>query len=393
MVGPITTAGSRRPHLPAIDVVRAVTVLTVISVHSLSVLIPEDPGAAGVVLTVFHSSREVFLLLSAMVLTWSLGDRPVRPWAFWRRRAPLVVGPYVLWSVVYFVSGGSTGGLARLGLDLTDAGAHYHLYFLLLTLQLYLVMPVVLPWLRARAARPWVVVAASAALQVAFTAAVHWQVTLPPPVSWLAGHPGTWLFSYQLYVVAGVMVGLHAEKVSLWCAHHVPALLVAAGATVAAAVAGYGMEVLAGWAPVRASGVFQPAVTVTAVVIGALELGVGYRVTARASSTTLRRLLACSDLSFGVYLLHPLLLQVLQEWSMTGRLLASLPPAVAVGVVVLVVVPVVGAVAAAAVHGLRSTPLSVVTTGRPRRSAPLLAPAGAGPAVVPAADSTLPAGQ
>lgn len=208
---------------------------TVISVHLLSQLLPSGSGAAGAVLSLLHSSREVFLLLSALVLTYSGGGRPVSPGSFWRRRAPLVLAPYVLWTVIYFVADGPSRSPAaaagRLAVDLLSGGARYHLYFVLLTLQLYLVFPWVRPWVARRAEHPARLVAASAALQLAFTAIAHYRLPVPPPLSWLTTHPGTWLPSYQLYVVLGVLVGLRSADAARWCAGHLRALSAAAGVT------------------------------------------------------------------------------------------------------------------------------------------------------------------
>ena len=45
----------------------------------------------GAVTTVFHTSRELFLLLTALVLTYNYGHRPPEGRRFWRRRFWLVL--------------------------------------------------------------------------------------------------------------------------------------------------------------------------------------------------------------------------------------------------------------------------------------------------------------
>jgi peptidoglycan/LPS O-acetylase OafA/YrhL len=362
---------SGRPHLAALDVVRLVTVATVIAVHLLSQLIPAD-GAAGAVLSLLHSSREVFLLLSALVLTYSGAGRPVSPSSFWRRRAPLVLAPYALWTVIYFVADGPSRSPAaaagRLAVDLLSGGARYHLYFVLLTLQLYLVFPWVRPWVARRAARPARLVAASAALQLAFTSVAHYRLAVPPPLSWLTTHPGTWLPSYQLYVVLGVVVGLRSADAARWCADHLRLLSVAAAAAATVTLLSFALSVtVARTGTLRASEVFQPAVVLESVAFAAVELGVGVRLCRRSSRRVLAGLARGSDLSFAVYLAHPLLIQALLAWTPVRAWLAALPAGVAVAAVVLVVTPAVLVITGAMAAALRATPLSLALTGRRTR--------------------------
>lgn len=346
--------------------------LSVIVVHSLSILVPEDGGPAGALLSVFHSSREVFLLLSALVLTYTAGSGPVDAGRFWRRRFPLIAAPYVAWSVIYLLTDGdlrSPGyALSRLGFDLLTGHARYHLYFVLLTFQLYLVFPWLLRWVRAREGRLLRLGAASLALQVAFTAVTRWHLDVPPPLSWLSAHPGSWLASYQLYVIAGIAAGLHIHEVTQWCSRHVRALAVLAGAVVGASLAWYGVDVrVLGTNPVQASDVFQPAVVFESLALAALELGACERWTARARPAAMRVIGTGSDLSFGIYLLHPMLLELAIHLGVAAAL-AGLAPVAAVAAVVLVVAPALLAAAAAATALLRRTPASVMLTGRRRRA-------------------------
>ncbi|MBO0730887.1 MAG: acyltransferase family protein, partial [Acidimicrobiaceae bacterium] len=84
-------------HLHALDVVRLVTFVTVIAVHSTSVLLPDTTVGAGAGVLLLHTSREIFVLLSAFVLCYSSRGRVTDRRRFWRRRFPLVLAPYVVW--------------------------------------------------------------------------------------------------------------------------------------------------------------------------------------------------------------------------------------------------------------------------------------------------------
>lgn len=365
------TAIARPGHLHAVDVARVATVVGVIGVHSTSILLPAGDQAAGAVLTVLHTTREVFLLLSAFVLTYSVQGRVTAHGAFWRRRLALVAVPYLVWSAIYVVADGHLTGtgtvLGRYARDLLTGGARYHLYFLLLTMQLYVVFPWVVGWLNRRKDLHRRILSVSLGLQLLFTAAVHYRLPAPAPIStWLAS-PGSWLPSYQLYVVAGMLAALHHEAVFQWLRGHARLVGLATAATAAVGLGSYLIDVhLAGLTPVRASEVFQPAVVLESLTFAAAELTVGLWIAARASGRRRRRLERGGDLSFGIYLAHPLVLQAIAATGI-GAALASLGGGAAEAVVLLGVVPVIFLATALGVDVLRRTPLSLALTGRAAR--------------------------
>ena len=240
--GAAPAAGSpSRAHLPAIDVARLFAVTGVIVVHTTS--LTADPGslAAGGILVVLHITREVFLFLSAFVLAYTARQPAPRGHAFWRRRFPLVAIPYAAWTAIYVVADGHYGSVpamvGRFAEDLVTSGAHFHLYFLLLTLQLYIVFPVLLTWVDR--SKPRHLIVGAAVFQLAFTAAIHYRLHLPAPASTWLSHPGSWLPSYALYVVAGLVAGRHYQAMATWLGARARLVAGVAGGAVALGLASY----------------------------------------------------------------------------------------------------------------------------------------------------------
>jgi peptidoglycan/LPS O-acetylase OafA/YrhL len=376
--GVMGSPGSR--HLHAVDVIRVLTVAGVIAAHSTTLTMPVVTAATGVVLIIVHVTRDVFLLLSAFVLAWSFLARPVPPRSFWRRRFPLVAVPYVVWSVIYIVADGDAGSplhfAGTLGLDLLDGGAHFHLYFLLLTLQLYLIFPALLGFLARRPRWHAPLLALSVAGQLAFTAAVHYGWRPEVLKVWL-DHPGSWLPSYQLYVVAGVLGALHFEAVIAWVRRRAAAIVIAYVVAVAVALGSYVIDLkLLGYGPVRASEVFQPTTVVEALAATLAQLALGLWVADRIGERRRRQLRTVSDASFGIYLAHPLLVAGLLDaagWIGLSGAVGTLPSGLIEAMVVVGLVPFVYAVTLGAVLLARRTRLSLALTGRRR-----LAPAASG---------------
>ena len=76
---PGTPAPRSRPNIIAFDMIRLIIMVFVVSVHTLSFAAGQVTMSVGAVTTVFHTSRELFLLLTALVLTYNYGHRPLQP--------------------------------------------------------------------------------------------------------------------------------------------------------------------------------------------------------------------------------------------------------------------------------------------------------------------------
>jgi peptidoglycan/LPS O-acetylase OafA/YrhL len=335
-----------RAHLHSIDLVRVLTVGLVIGVHTVSV----QPGGTGLtngaLLTVLHVSREVFFLLTAFVLTYSYRDREPRWPAFWRRRYLLIGVPYLVWSTIYFVAHGNGLHLDRLLRQLVTGTAEYHLYFLLVSMQLYLVFPLLRRLLRAATGRHGWLLAGAVAYQIGIYA--------------LAPENGL-LSSYLGFVIAGGIAAAHADALFAWTRTRKRLILAGTAPAVAAGVGWFFLQVLVLGRPAPvASAVFQPIVVVESFAIAWTFLALGLAWQDRGTPGR-RWVRTAADASFGVYLAHPLVLLLI----VTGGLgaAARLPGPAVTAISVVVAVPLVYLFCVSAVAGLRRTPLSLPLTG------------------------------
>jgi len=369
-----------RPHLAAVDVVRVAMIAGVIAVHTIAYTTNPTNATAGAVASLLHVNREVFFFLTPFVLTYSYGMR--HGWSlakFWKKRYILVGVPYLVWTAVYFVADGGgyhpwTAPVRRLAGNLLAGTARYHLYFLLVTMEIYAVFPLLLWLLRATRRHHGALLAASFVAQVAFTATLHyargWSQSLPVLGFW-ARHPDQLLPSYQLYLIAGGVAAMHLDDVATWVRAHRRAIGIAAVVGLAASLGSYVLDHLVAGMDAAASGeVFQPMMVVTSAATIAGLFALGQRWAERGPD---RRFAAASrtasDVSFGVYLAHPLALQAFL--GLAGPLVArtaagEVPSGIVLIVDLAVVVPLLYAVSAVAVRWARRTPLSLAVAGRPQ---------------------------
>ena len=368
---------NRRPHIVAFDMIRLIIMVFVVGVHTLAFGGGAVTVTLGAVTTVFHTSRELFFLLTALVLVYNYGHRENVNWLrFWRRRYWLVVPAYVTWSFVYFLADGDWHGslpsiASAFGHDLLNAGARYHLYFLLVTMQVYALFPVIRWVLRKTAGHHAALFATACVYQVVLTAAIQYQWPRGGTIGgWLNGAAsGIWMESYVLYIVGGAIVGWHFERVCEVTRRYASGVTVAlaAGFGVAAGVGVYLAQIYAaGATPGKASAVFQPVVVVEALCFGWALLAGGLLWSDRGARG--RKFFAAgSASSFGIYLGHPLVLQfVLWLASLSGflalvRSAGSVPEVLALLGLFL---PVIYAGAWVIASAARRTPLSLALTGR-----------------------------
>jgi peptidoglycan/LPS O-acetylase OafA/YrhL len=360
-----------RRHLDAVDVVRALTIALVIGVHTLSTLPQATDVSTGAFVIAFHVSREVFLFLTALVLIHVYGRRPVRWTVFWRRRYLCVAVPYATWTVVYLLLDGQrldplSTFLAALAHDLISGASRYHLYFLLVTMQIYLCFPLLRWLLRVTRRHHGILLAICVVYQLVFSLAVHERWPAPGIVGAWLRTPDAALPSYLLYVVAGGVAAWHLEALIAGIRRHHRALLLAGALSIVAGITVYLEQVARGVLPQTASAVFQPIVVVeTAGVVAAFfSLGVMWADRGRPA----RRLITdVSDASFGIYLAHPLLLEGLAAIVLSARLqtaVAGLPVMLALALALVVLTPALYASTAVLAMLARRTPLSLPLTGR-----------------------------
>jgi poly(3-hydroxybutyrate) depolymerase/peptidoglycan/LPS O-acetylase OafA/YrhL len=359
---PGTAARRSRPHIVAFDMIRLIIMVFVVSVHTLSFAGGGITMSVGAVTTIFHTSRELFLLLTALVLTYNYGQRDkLKAGTFWRRRFWLVLPAYIAWSAIYYAADGHTRGAFPMAFlrDLADAGARYHLYFLLVSMQIYLLFPVI-RWVLKKTERyhAWLF-GLALAYQVWLTIGLHYKVGRSGNgllAQFLNGAgTGIWIDTYVLYVVAGALAGWHFEQLCAFTRRHLRsgwrvALVAAAG--VAAGIGVYLIEIeVFGATPNNASLLWS-------------DRGAPARKFAAAGSAS----------SFGIYLAHPLVLQVLllivgshyfgANGGLTGWLHRLHHSSLEVLILLFIAVPLIYACAWVIASVMRRTPVSLLFTGR-----------------------------
>ena len=373
-------AKGTRKRLDHIDAMRPVKQAAVISTHALIYFAPVGAGLLtidGLVIT--HFSREAFLFVSACMLAFSYRDHDrVATKQYWGRRFMSVGLPYLVWTLIYFlfveltpVSGFpyyrfngsymfSVNALQHLG-SLTWQG-YYHLYYLLVIMEFYLLFPLLLKYIKRWRSQHVLIMVLALVWQIAFSVVVsrHWLFAI---------RPGFWqtrlIFSYPVYLLGGIIAALHLDDVHAWVVRHARFIV---AATVASAVGAIALN------NVHQQGFFDEylrpggnpfAVAVIPYTVGAILcvylLGV-FLVSPARSLRTRAAVKSGSDNSYGIYLSQLiwifLLLRVWHHFNFS-------PPFPVGPIIAVVLVYSMGFLVSALVA---RTPLARAVTGRSRAS-------------------------
>ncbi len=355
-----------RRRLDNVDAMRPVKQAGVVSTHSVLLFAPAAASvSSGAVVLLLHVSREGFFFVSACMLSYAYRDLHrggLR--RYYGRRFASVGVPYLCWTLVYFFflmpTAHYTGAAAALrGLAAMAATGYYQLYFLVVIMQFYVVFPLVGALLQRTAGHHRLLLAASAAVQVALCVLAHWQL-LPPVMQRYVQQDA---LSYQLYLVAGCVTAYHLEQADAWVRRHWRLVL---ALTAAAALAAEGVYFLSSYGVTSALGsgddAFQP--SVIPFNLGAIACGylAGTALVRPGRSRATRAAVQAGvDDAYGIYLSHMLVLTAL-GWLGWGNLTATVPwpllCAAAVAIVAVICVPLTALLA--------RTPLAAALTGRRR---------------------------
>lgn len=367
------TRVARSTRLAHVDFIRVIAFACVVAVHLAGEVNDLNDVGWGAVSFVMHYARYAFICVTAFVLCYGYyrSDQPAR--VFYRRRFGQIVLPYLIWSAIYLAIRiaetpwrGPGGTLKVILVDTLTGDAWYHLYFLIITMQFYLVFPWFRRLLRRTEGRHGRLLAASWVVQLGYMAVVAW---VPRP----GGSLGQlWAKSYVLlpmyagFVMLGALAAVHYRLMHDWVLAHIGLLWTVGIAGLAGSLAGYVFRVAVLDVPVAAARMaMHPLEALLSLAMILLLYLAGTAWLDRRDTEPLSTVVEIASVrAFGVYASHPFVIWVLGFW-LTPAVLTAIPYALP-RTVLLLLLTYVGALLV--VEVLLRSPLSRLLVARERRS-------------------------
>lgn len=309
-------------RLNELDILRALAAIAVVLIHVTATPLGTLPRNAhsflwnSLINQAARFSIGGFVLITGAALYYTYGNRAHFSIAdFYRKRLRGVALPYLFWSAVYIlwvahVERDWSSLPARYAGSLLRGDAFYHLYFMVLIFQFYLLFPLVRTAARGRNLG-WSV-AVTIALQLYLAADIFYGAGFAR-IHWLAGvlHQSDRLFPWWMgYFALGA---LFAGRLARWRAftqRYLWGLWLLSAALLAWMMWEFfaymhNPAITVGWAASE----FRPSAYLYSLAICVAILAVGRGILTRAG--WLRRLLfELGRHSFGIYLAHPLVLEL-----------------------------------------------------------------------------------
>lgn len=218
---------SQKPtHIYEIDFLRAVTVFSVVTIHSVSATLfiySYDARATFItnfIIHVLHYNREMFIFVTGLVLTYVYYYRNYSVKKFWFKRVLLIFIPYVAWSLIYIkIKNPTLNGddfFKLFWYDVYSGSASYQLYYILLALQFYAIFPFFLWFIRKVSKYPFIVLLLSFFIQMDLisldftylqTGNHHGNI-----MNWILKYQDRIFLLYQFFFVAGAFAAIYINK-------------------------------------------------------------------------------------------------------------------------------------------------------------------------------------
>ena len=214
----------KKPYLLSIEYIRGVSMLGVVAIHTGSQYLSLNPTPNVHLVALFEIvsrfSVPIFFFISAFGLFYKINlSEPFFYGKFLKRRFKAVLIPYLIWSTLYLVHDNWFYGYSLLpdwdyGLEIYFFGlAKYHLYFLVILIWFYLLMPV---WIeiikRITPAKLILLLIAQILFDYwsSYCAGTSENLFFKWRLNWLVLH-------YAFIFILGGVLGIYSEKFFKWC--------------------------------------------------------------------------------------------------------------------------------------------------------------------------------
>ncbi|MFD0896453.1 acyltransferase [Loigolactobacillus binensis] len=233
------TAKKKRPYLYEVDFMRIFFIFGVLLNHTTTTFAAQMTNATGwphlLLLSthlLIHFTRMGFMFMTGLVLTLNYYHRDNWP-SFFKKRFAGSGWPYLLWNLVLMtlatlvsVPGFSWTNFGSTYLDALLHGDQFYMYYILVTLQLYLLFPFIVKLFKRWTKGHNKILLISFLIQLGLMFAIKYGLPHIDDSHWLWWFRayGVNVFTYQFYFIFGAYTSLHYQEVNAFIQRHIKAI-------------------------------------------------------------------------------------------------------------------------------------------------------------------------
>ncbi|MFC6169782.1 acyltransferase [Loigolactobacillus jiayinensis] len=231
-----TTVKKKRPYLYEVDLMRIFFIFGVLLNHTTTTFAQQMVATSGwphVLLNsthlMIHFTRMGFMFMTGLVLTLNYYRRDNWP-SFFKKRFAGSGWPYLLWNLVLMtfavivgIGGFSWSNFGSTYLDAILHGDQFYMYYILVTLQLYLLFPLIVKLFKRLPKAHNRILLISFLLQLGLMVAIKYGLPHVDHSNWLWWFRsyGVNVFTYQFYFIFGAYTSLHYQAVNDFIQQHI----------------------------------------------------------------------------------------------------------------------------------------------------------------------------
>ncbi|MNW46040.1 Acyltransferase family protein [compost metagenome] len=338
----------KKERLPQLDIFRALAILGVIQVHATSNAVAEQ--ALNSSIYYFYNWWNIFskvgttsfIFLSAFVLFYNYFDKPINReliTRFYKKRLTFIILPYILVSCCYFtllawqrgdfVNNSKMYELQSFGMKLLTGTAYTHLYFVFISIQFYILFPLIL-WIfqKLRNKTTWLamMIPIGIGLQLGFYFLNKYQLHIV--------NKGSYAPSYIGYYLLGAVIAVFFDKIKAWL-HTDWKDMTTQLKTWTVSI--WGTWLVAGFIHVQLWYTFRLGISrpntlwfeifweLQTLSVAIILLRLAFIIYRKGSAFWLKTLTRLGELSFGIYLFHPVVLMYYRIFTGGNRMSGDTP--------------------------------------------------------------------
>lgn len=315
-----------KPMITALPIIRALAILGVIMVHATSfssIEMTDSPAFYGYTWfnIFFKYGTPTFILLSSLVLFYQYGGQSSLPASrlkrFYTNRLKYILLPYAICSFCYFFMVQITVNRDRpwdeafrsFGREILTGSAYTHLYFVFISLQFYILFPLLLRLCRSPKIQPWMI-------PIGFI--LQWGFVIWNNIEWHIVEKGSIALSYMSVYAIGAFFGLRYHQIEPWLnswrnkelyreypIYRVWNFILWMSWLAAALLHVHLWYVTRSTGYAYASLVYEALWNIHTVLSALVLMQIAYWIQRSSHEAIIHKLSRLGELSFGIYLLHP----------------------------------------------------------------------------------------